>query len=345
MEFDNRRSTLAQDSHRIIEMVMGYRSAKILLVAVHFNLFTIIDEGKRSLGQLSSAAKINPRAAAILLDSLVSMGFLKKTGEKYLNASISNNVLVAGKPGYIGNNLKYQELIWDAWSGLKDVVRTGKAQEPLEQKLFQNKVFSREYILGMRNIARKPAREIASIIPVERLQKMLDVGAGPGTYSLALLEKNKKLEADLLDLPSTVKISRELIKHHAASSRVHFIEGDYNRVSFGRGIYDLVLMSNITHDEGERENGNLIKKAYASLKPGGLIVIHDFLVGSDKTSPLFGAMFSVHMLVYTSKGRTYSFDEYSAWLKKSGFSAIRRYAIAKDLPNSSHAIIAKRPKD
>src|SRR3989344_5876899 len=104
------------DSHRIIQMVMSYRSAKILLVATDLDIFTSIRRRQATANQISTKLKIDPRAARILLDSLVSLGFLKKTRNTYANTSISGHVLIKGKPNYIGNNLKYQELVWEAWS-------------------------------------------------------------------------------------------------------------------------------------------------------------------------------------------------------------------------------------
>ncbi len=333
----------AADARRVIETVMSYRAAKILLVAVHFDLFTAIQGGARTPAALCRRLGTDPRATRILLDSLAALGFLRKTGDAYRNAPASGRVLVSGRPGYLGNNLKYQELLWEAWSDLKHVVRTGKNRRPLEFWLFRHDTFTREYILGMHNIAREPARQIAGLVPAGGARALLDVGAGPGSYALAFLERHPSLKACLLDLPATVRVARGLLKSHPLTRRVEFRQGDYTRVPFGREEFDMILMSHITHNEGEAVNRRLLKKAFQALRPGGRVLIHDFMVSPDRTAPAFGALFSVHMLVSTKAGRVYSAQEYGAWLRDAGFVRIKKYDVAKKSPNASTLLAASRP--
>ncbi len=119
--------------NRIIKMITDYRASKILLVAAYYDLFTIIARKKTTLRQISQASGLDPRALTLLLDALVSMGFLKKESGGYKNERKYTPYLVEGKMTYIGNNLKYQEMIWDAWSELKDVLRTGKPRKALRK--------------------------------------------------------------------------------------------------------------------------------------------------------------------------------------------------------------------
>ena len=324
----------------IIETVLGYRKAKILLSAAQLDLFSHL-ENPLSARALARKLSLDPRSAEILLDALVAIGHLDKSGALYRNTEAGNRHLVKGRPGYIGDNLKYQEIIWDAWSQLGLCVKKGGAVRPLEYWLLKHKGFTPEYIRGMDNIARKPAAEIASLIDVSSGKRMLDIGAGPGTYSLAFLERNPALEATLFDLPSTLRITREVVRASPAlAPRVRFQAGNYRADSFGREEYDLVLMSHITHDESPAVNLRLAQEAWRSLKPGGRIVVHDFIVDASRTRPEFGALFSVHMLTYTQNGRTYTAAEYKGWLRQAGFRRFREEQISSGARNSSQIIAA-----
>ena len=53
-----------------------------------------------------------------------------------------------------------------------------------------------------------------------------------------------------------------------------------------------------------------------------MVGIHDFVLNKDKVSPPFAAIFGVHMLAVTEKGRTYTYEEISRWLKNAGFKDI-----------------------
>ena len=46
----------------------------------------------------------------------------------------------------------------------------------------------------------------------------------------------------------------------------------------------------------------LIKRIYNALNSGGKIIIQDFILDNDKTSPSFSALFSLNMLLFTENG-------------------------------------------
>lgn len=324
---------------RLIDEIMGYRKAKILMVAAYLDCFTRLDAW-RSARRLAADLSLDPRAAEILLDALASMGYLVKRGGLYKNAPISSRHLVRGRPGYLGDNLKYQEMIWDAWGDLRHSVRRGGAVRPLEYWLLRHKGFTQEYIRGMDNIARAPARQIAALVRTAGDARLLDVGAGPGSYSLAFLEANPRLRATLFDLPSTLRVTRRFLSARPdLRGRACVRPGNYRDADFGAEIYDLVLLSHITHDEAPDVNQRLIARGWRALRPGGRIVVHDFMLDDARVKPVFGALFSVHMLAYTEGGRTYTAREYETWLRRAGFSRLRRHAIGGASRNASEIVV------
>ncbi|MCR4295201.1 MAG: acetylserotonin O-methyltransferase [Elusimicrobia bacterium] len=329
---------------RLIDEIMGYRKAKILMVAAYLDVFTPLT-APRSAADLARRLKLDARAVEILLDALTAIGYLRKRGLHYANAPIASLYLVRGRPGYMGDNLKYQEMIWDAWGDLRRSIGKGGAVRPLEYWLLRHKGFTQEYIKGMDNIARGPAAEIAALAAPAPGSRLLDVGAGPGTYSLAFLRANPEMSATLLDLPSTLKVTRRMLAEQPLlAARTRLKAGNYRKASFGREEYDLVLLSHITHDESPEVNRRLIAESRRALKPGGRIIIHDFMLDPDRVQPVFGALFSVHMLAYTEGGRTYTAAEYAGWLRRAGFSRLMERPIAVESRNSSRILIGVKEK-
>lgn len=327
----------------IVETIMGYRKAKVLLVAAHLDCFTVL-ERPATAAAAARRLGVDGRGAEILLDALVAMRLLHKEDGVYRNTPHSREFLVRGRPRFMGENLSYQEVIWDAWSDLKGAVRRGRPTRPLGHWLRRGKGFLDGYIRGMDNIARGPAQELAGLLDLSAARSMLDVGGGPGTYARTFLRANPGLTATILDLPETLKVTRWYARREPAlRGRLTLRAGDYKRASFGRATHDLILMSHITHDEGPEANRALFRKAYRALRPGGRLVVHDFMVREDRSGPLFGALFSVHMLAYTASGRTYSTREYEAWLREAGFRRLVRRPIARGSKNPSQMIAAERP--
>ncbi len=62
----------------------------------------------------------------------------------------------------------------------------------------------------------------------------------------------------------------------------------------------------------------------------GIVVIQEFILNSSKTRPLFGTLFSLNMLIGTSRGSSYTEGDMKGWLKKFGFKKIKKIDLSLD---------------
>ena len=69
---------------------------------------------------------------------------------------------------------------------------------------------------------------------------------------------------------------------------------------------------------------DLIKKVYYAIKPGGKIIIHDYIIDDDRTSPEEAALFALNMLVNTKAGDTYIYTDIWIMLQEAWFRDIYR---------------------
>lgn len=327
--------------NRLIETALAYRSSKPLLVALHYDLFTWIERGRRTAQALALGLELDRRAVGVVLDAVAAAGFLKKDGLHYANTPFSRKVLVSTSPHYQGNNLKYQEQIWDAWSDLKGVVKAGRPRLSLLDWIHKD-VFTEDYIKAMGDVARAPAKDLAGKLGLEGVSRTLDVGCGPGVYSAAFVDRNPRIEAVLLDLPRTLDVTRRLLASHRYAGRFAFRPADFLKDSFGEAEFDLVLISNVTHVEDEANNLKLVEKARRALRPGGRLVIHDYLAEPSRPSSAFVANLAVHLLVFTGRGSVYTLEQYRGWLRESGFGRIHHRAVAEGSVHRSAAVIGRK---
>jgi len=323
----------------ISRLIVGYRSAKVLLTAVSVDLFEQFKHGPRSPSSASEVMGWDARAGEIFLDALTALGLLKKSSRGYSNTSITNQCLLKDAPLSVFHNLRFQDLIWKDWSNLGYYLKSPHKKKELVARLSSTR-FTNEYIHGMQEIARQSAPAVAEKLFDLKPRDMLDVGAGAGSYSTALLDRHPYLKATCLDLPATLKFTRNFNKPFRG--RIRYLPGDYHKMEFGKEAFDLVLLSHVTHDEGELQNQSIISKAYKSLRPGGAIALHDFMLADSGTRPLFGALFSIHMLVYTMNGRAYRKSECMGWLGKAGFQKVESHPISIGAQNESVLLIGKK---
>jgi SAM-dependent methyltransferase len=135
---------------------------------------------------------------------------------------------------------------------------------------------------------------------------------------MAFVRAGEGVHAVVFDLPSVIPLTKGYVERAGLTERIGFREGDMMTDDLGSG-YDLILLSAICHMNSMRENDELFEKCLRALAPGGRIVIQDFVLDPDKTSPRTAVMFALNMLVGTRAGGTYSDQEYFDSLKRMGF--------------------------
>jgi hypothetical protein len=111
----------------IIDLAIGFWSAKTLLSAVEIGLFTALAAGPLDRETLATRLQLHPRAVRDFLDALVALGMLTRTGETYTNTPETEAFLVHGKPEYVGDYLDMLNTrLYQFWGALTEALRTGR---------------------------------------------------------------------------------------------------------------------------------------------------------------------------------------------------------------------------
>lgn len=327
--------------NKLLDLAMGYRRSKPLLVALHYDLFSHVEDGCHTVAALRHRLSVDERALRLLLEALVALDLLSRRGERYVNRQATRRFLVSRSPEYVGNNLKYQEQTWEAWSDLRNILKSGRPNFGLIDWIRRD-AFTEDYIRAMGDVARWPAKDLASKLDLRGVRRLLDVGCGSGAYSAAIVERDPRVEATLLDLPSTLSVTRRLLSGHPHADRFKFLERDFLARDFGVDAYDLVLISNVTHVEDAANNRALVSKAFRALRRGGKLVIHDYVAQPGRAGRKWTAMLGLHLLVFTGRGNVYTLSEYSDWLHEARFRDISHTPVAQGSLSASTAIVGRK---
>ena len=297
-----------------------YWESKVLLTAVKLDIFGALAGGGRTAAEVTRRLGADPKATGLLMNALVSIGLLRKEGERYRNAPESQEYLVKDSPTYAGHLLLLQDAEWENWGKLESVVRTGRS--PVKDHLFRtDPKLAENVLMVLHRVALQHAPTLAKQIDLSASRTLLDLGGGAGTHAMAFCQAYSNLAATVFDLPETLPTTERLIKEAGLEGRIRLLPGDFNRDAVG-GPYDAVLMSDILHYQVAEANAALVRKVHGALAPGGRLVIKDRFLDESGTSPAWTALFAVHILVNTEKGRCYTMAEAIQWLKDAGFASI-----------------------
>ena len=113
------------------------------------------------------------------------------------------------------------------------------------------------------------ADQLAESLPMDGVERLLDVGGGSGVMSLALLRRHPRLQAVVLDIENVCAVGREIAALNSLQDRIDYQACDFTVEELPSG-FDMILYCDVGHyDEG------LFRKFRRTLNPGGLLVIVD----------------------------------------------------------------------
>jgi hypothetical protein len=325
----------------LMRLALAYRSSMVLFAATELDLFTRLHGAGATLAELASATAVEREPLRLLLEACLAEGMLTRDGDRYHNVPVTDAFLVRTRPTYGGHGLKYAEDLYPAWGQLAELVRTGRPVIDPESILGIDKAKTRAFILAMH----ERARGLSAVLPhgadFAGRRSLLDVGGGPGTYSIALVQSTPGLRSTVLDLPGVLEITREIVDENGCADRVTLRPGNYLTADFGDG-YDAVLLSGMMHRETGDTCRMLLGKAFTALDPGGMVVVSDVFFDNDaKDSPAFAVYFALNMMLTSRDGSAHAKTEMARWAAGAGFTRVE----VRDLPppNPHSLVIGIKP--
>jgi precorrin-6B methylase 2 len=311
----------------LLTLSRNFMECRVLLTGAELNIFTHLAKSSSSK-DLAEKHGWHERPLTVLLDALTAMGLLIKKDELYGTNPVLLPILRSDSQKTILPMIRHAATIWKNWSNLTHIVTEtggvegthGRFKDPKDQKAF---------IGAMHVVGRARAPKIVETVKPASARRLIDVGGGSGTYTIAFLQACPEMSATLFDLPDVVDIGRERITEAGLMDRVKLVAGDFYTDFLPAG-HDLALVSAIIHMNSPQQNVDLYKKIFDALIPGGRIVIRDHVMEPNHTAPKSGALFAINMMVGTPGGGTYSYEEIKSGLTAAGFKNVK--LIQKDDP-------------
>jgi SAM-dependent methyltransferase len=300
------------------ETAHGYQAATIVLAANHAGIFAALCAAPVRSEELAKRLGLDRRAVGTVTDALVCLGALERDGDRLRVARGLVPILDRSSPTTRAHALDHQWFVLQRWAKLDSVLETG---EPIP-RLRDDEERLRAFILGMADMARRGAAALWTAADLSNREHLVDVGGGPGELALAALERFPALVATVFDLPAVLPIAREYAAVRALGERIRFTAGDALRDDIP--ACDAALVSSLLHSYGLDGVRRIARHVAGGLKPGGLVIIREFMWDDEAHSgPLAAALFAVNMLSGTPEGRCWAAVELEAVFGSAGFGEWR----------------------
>lgn len=323
------------------ETVNSFQRSAALKAAIELDLFTAFGRDSATATELATRCGCPERGIRILCDNLTILGFLSKEENRYAATLSTLTFLDKTSPAYFGDAVKFllAPALTEAYADLAATVRRGRLHTSEHGTTEADHPAWVDFARAMRPLVGPAAEAVASLVALDasRNTRVLDISASHGAFGIAFAQKHPRAHLVALDWESVLAVTKENAEAAGVADRFSSIVGDAFTVELGAD-YDVVLVPNFLHHFNVADCTRFLRRAHAALRPGGSIVIVEFVPNDDRITPAPAAAFSLVMLGTTPEGDAYTFAEYGRMLADAGFQKAELHPLP---PTAESAVIAK----
>lgn len=338
------------DFSQFLLIAGGHSAFQLLWAGVKLDLYTLLsNEPGMTLDEIAARINLGTYPCRVLLVGLTALGLLKKEDSRYFNASLTEEILVKDKPGYLAPILGWQAHI--VYPGLVDFVESlkqgtnvGLRHFPgegatLYERLVSHPELEQVFQDAMSSLSAQANRHIAEAYDFGRFSHIVDAGGGDGTNAITLAKRYPDLKVTVYDSESVCLIAREKIKAEGLDGRVFTWAGNFLKDPFPPGV-DAILFCHILTIWSQQRNQELLRKCWETLPSGGAVVVFNMMGDDDDTGPISTALGSPYFLaIATGEGMLHAWKDYESAMLGAGFSNVTRI---NDLPLNHGLLVAHK---
>lgn len=313
------------EADEISDIAFGFMGSKALFAALKFGVFTELSKGPATAEALAVGSDLHADRMETLLTALAGLGLVTVEDGTFSNSPAAEAFLVKGAKYDFSDYLRLQvgQQMYPLLDQIEGALDGSLGEEATKSyaEWFSDPEEARLYSESQHSGSIGPARQLAKALTIEGPARMLDVGGGTGAFAITLCKAFPELTATIVDFPNVAKLGRKYVEKAGLTDRIAYADGDALEYGWPGG-QDIVLMSYLFSGVPGEAHEGLIADAWTALKPGGRILIHDFVVDETREGPKLAALWQLQHTAFTPEAR--SLDD--GWLKSAldaaGFASV-----------------------
>jgi len=310
----------------------GFMASQALFAALELGIFDqIAAAGGAGLSAEVLKEKCGCQAPRMttLLTALSSIKCLRRSADGlYTLSPNTEQYMVSSSRHFYGDYLKFQigRQFYHRMGALPEVMTSGKA--PSYASWFSDPEVAQTYTQAQHNGSVATAKYLVKKkLQLGGISDMLDVGGGSGAFSYVFVGATPGLKSTVLELPEVCRTGEKIRAQQPqeVQDRVNFVELDATSPNWpvSDTSFDVVLMSYISGSVPEPVIQGLYNNAMKALRPGGRLLVHDFMVNDSLDGPALGALWGLQHVTVNAEGLGLCPKEIIDRMGKAGFDAAR----------------------
>jgi len=295
----------------IDRVAYGFMASQVLFAGLELNIFDHIsdhadDTGGLSIERLHSLTGVTAPRLQTLVTALTAIHALRLGPDGYSLSPSTRKFLVSSARHFYGDYLRLQmgQQFYERMGALPKVTMTGEAPDYAEW--FSNPEVADQYTRAQHNGSMATAKQFLKLVDLAETKSILDIGGGSGAFTITLCRALPELTATVLELPEVCKTGEGFVaaEKPEVADRVTFVRGsclDAWPVELKDG-HDVVLTSYVSGSIPASAIRVLYERAFERLRPGGMLVVHDFMVDDSLQGPELAALWAAQHVTVNAEG-------------------------------------------
>jgi len=273
----------------VYDLISAPTASAALGAAIKTGLLWMLADRPMTGDEIAQALHIPGKRGHYWLQYLQSFGVLEAVPQGYIPSAGTRAAILDTNSRESWGHLVIDELEKDACvHGLPQFISEPGSLWTLQgldepegyvDKMRASPERAREFTSMLFEVHQKLASQVAELLDLTGVERMMDLGGNSGVVSMALLRRYPALTSTVVDIENVCLAGREIAEEQGFSDRITYQPVEFAEDEFPTG-FDLVLQCDVAVYGIE-----LLQKIHRSLKPGGRLVFVDHFSPEENLAP------------------------------------------------------------
>jgi hypothetical protein len=237
----------------ILELMNGHVFSAVLGAAMELGIFWLLAEKPLSAPELAQDLNIPLNRCHYWLQILCKLGLLEESGEGYTPSTIAREMIlkVQSQDTWAFQAREDRDLtlyVQDLALKISKPMSAWQASNltPADyfQQIEEDPSYTADFTRKLYQIHRSFAEQLANMINLRGVKRLLDLGGGSGVVSFALLRKRAGLTSVVVDGESVCQVGRVIASENQLEKRITYLAADFLRDDLPTG-FDMVMLCDV----------------------------------------------------------------------------------------------------
>ena len=272
----------------ILELMNGHIVSAVLGTAMELGIFWLLADKPLSAPELAQYFNIPLNRCHYWLQILCKLGLLEASNEGYAPSAMARAAIlnVQSQATWAFQAREDRDLslyVQDLALNISKPMSAWQASDltPADyfQQIEEDPIYMARFTRKLYQIHGSFAEQLANMLDLRGVKRLLDLGGGSGVVSFALLRKQRNLTSVVVDVENVCQAGRVIASENKLEKRISYLAADFLKDDLPTG-FDMVMLC----DVGSFSK-MLFRRIHAILNLKGRLVIVEKFAPSKTSAP------------------------------------------------------------